>query len=73
MQTHLALAGLAMVVESADRGPTAQAAAFFEQLRKELNQEIARWQELMSKDLSALNSLLRKRNLAVIEIPRENK
>jgi hypothetical protein len=73
MQTHLALAGLAMVVESADRGPTAQAIAFYEQLRKELEQEMARWQEFTSKDLLAMNTLLRKRNLSVIEDPKENK
>jgi hypothetical protein len=73
MQTHLALAGLATAVDSADRGPTAQAIAFYQQLRNDLDRAIARWRELTSKQVVALNALLRKRNLAVIDVPQANK
>jgi photosystem II stability/assembly factor-like uncharacterized protein len=46
MQINLALAGLAIVVESADRAPTAQARAFYVQMRRELDETLARWKEL---------------------------
>ncbi len=73
MQTHLALAGLATAVDSADRGPTAQAIAFYQQLRNDLDRAIARWRELTSKQVVALNALLRKRNLAAIDVPQAKK
>jgi photosystem II stability/assembly factor-like uncharacterized protein len=67
--THLALAGLATAVESADRGPTAQALAFYQQRRTDLDHGLARWEDLRTKDLVALNALLRSRHLAEIQGP----
>jgi len=67
-QTHLALAGLAAVVESADRGPTAQASAFHGELQQDLARELASWTGLTRAPLDTLNILLRKYRLATLAV-----
>ena len=52
------------LVDSADFGPTQQQTAAFEQSCQALNSMLADWQQLKGSDLSALNSLLKERNVA---------
>jgi photosystem II stability/assembly factor-like uncharacterized protein len=54
------LAGLETTVESADREPTQQARELFAEVRGGLAAATARWQQLVTKDLPALNARLRR-------------
>jgi hypothetical protein len=64
-----AIAGFAVVVDSADRAPTEQARTAFEQTRDALQKQLARWQALKQKKLSALNARLREKGLPPIGLP----
>jgi photosystem II stability/assembly factor-like uncharacterized protein len=65
-QLNGALAGLAVVVDSADRPPTEQARTAFEQTREAFQRPLARWRALKQEKLSALNSRLREKGLPPI-------
>jgi hypothetical protein len=51
---------LGQVVESADAAPTAQSYALFKDLRRELDAQLARWHEIATKDVAALNDLMKQ-------------
>ena len=55
-----ALSELITNVGSADAAPTAQAADAFEAYRQLLARQLAGWDNLKGKDLTALNSMLRQ-------------
>jgi hypothetical protein len=57
------LSGLYEVIEGADAAPTTQAVAAVAELQKALDSLLARWQELRSRDIPALNEQLKQANL----------
>ena len=61
-----ALGSLLVLVDSADRAPTAQAATAFETYSKLLQQQLAKWAALKTQDIPALNTLLQQRQLPTI-------
>jgi hypothetical protein len=62
-----ALGSLLTLVESADAAPTAQAASTFVSYNQLLDQQMAKWAAVKTKDIPALNSLLRQRQLPPIK------
>jgi photosystem II stability/assembly factor-like uncharacterized protein len=63
-----ALGSLLSLVEGADAAPTMQAASAFVTYRRLLDQQLVKWRGLKEKDLPALNTLLRQRQLPPIKI-----
>jgi photosystem II stability/assembly factor-like uncharacterized protein len=53
-------------VESADAAPTAQSYVVYEELNGRLQAQLAVWREIQSKDLAALNELIKKNNIPAI-------
>ncbi len=53
-------------VESADTAPTAQSYVVFDELNTRLETQLAVWREVQSKDLTALNELMKKNNVEAI-------
>jgi uncharacterized coiled-coil DUF342 family protein len=53
-------------VESADTAPTAQSYVVFDELNGGLEAQLTVWREIQSKDLVALNDLMRKNNVEAI-------
>jgi photosystem II stability/assembly factor-like uncharacterized protein len=51
------------VVDSADTAPTESEIAVFAELDKQVDAQLARWREVLSKDLPALNDAMRKANV----------
>jgi photosystem II stability/assembly factor-like uncharacterized protein len=66
IQTADQLAALQQTVESADTAPTKACEDVFAELSKRLDQELAAWKDLQSKDLAALNALVQKNNIPAI-------
>jgi hypothetical protein len=60
------LADLQDTVESADTAPTAASYTVFDELNSRLEVQLAAWQEIQSKDLSALNAAIQKANIPAI-------
>ncbi len=60
------LTALASAVESADAAPTRQSYEVFDKLSGELDAQLARWSEIVSKDVAALNEEMRKENIPVL-------
>jgi hypothetical protein len=56
-------------VENADSAPNAAAYERFKELSAQLDGLMAKWQEIESKDLPALNELIRKEKIPVIMLP----
>jgi photosystem II stability/assembly factor-like uncharacterized protein len=54
------------VVDSADTAPTRAELEVFAQLDKQLQAELNKWREVLSKDLPALNDSMRKQDVAVV-------
>ena len=61
------LAGLMGVVESAEAAPTEQSVAVFQQLSRQLGDQLAQLDTLLDRDLDPLNQKLRQANLPVVE------
>jgi hypothetical protein len=53
-------------VESADTAPTAQSYVVFDGLNGRLETQLAAWRDVQSKDLAALNELMKKNNIEAI-------
>ena len=53
-------------VDSADAAPTEGELAVFAQLDQELEAQLAKWREVLSKDLPALNDSMRKASIPLI-------
>ncbi len=68
IQVNNKLMALAGTIESADNAPTEQAYAVFEALNARLAPALARWNEIVAKDLAALNDLARKENVPIVEL-----
>lgn len=62
------LLSLAGAVESADAEPTQQSYEVFKALSRELGAQLAKWNELLTKDVAGFNELARKENIAVISV-----
>jgi len=66
---NAALSELITIIGSADAAPTAQASEAYETYRRLLEKQLADWQLIQSKDLTDLNTLLRRAGLAEISLP----
>ena len=60
------LMALQGTVESADVAPTAQSYVVFDELNARLETQLAAWRDVQSKDLAALNELMKKSNVEAI-------
>ncbi|HEY6945165.1 MAG TPA: hypothetical protein VI431_08490, partial [Candidatus Acidoferrum sp.] len=60
------LMDLQETVESADTAPTAQSYVVFDELNGRLETQLTAWHEIQSKDLVALNELMKKNNVEAI-------
>jgi hypothetical protein len=60
------LMALQGTVESADTPPTAASFVVFEEVNRRLEAQLAAWQEIQSKDLVSLNTLIQKNNIPAI-------
>jgi photosystem II stability/assembly factor-like uncharacterized protein len=54
------------VADSADTAPTRAELEVFAELDKQLQAELTKWREVLSKDLPALNDSMRKQDIAVV-------
>ena len=63
-----ALNALLASVDGADAAPTRQAVSMFNDVNAALAQQVARWQELKTKDAPALNLSLKQSGLAPINL-----
>jgi hypothetical protein len=66
------LHSLLFSVESADALPTRQQYEVYEDLEKETQPLLARYHELISKDLAALNEMVNKQNIPALYMPAGN-
>jgi photosystem II stability/assembly factor-like uncharacterized protein len=57
---------LSGVTDSADTAPTRAELEVFAELSKQLQAELDKWHEVLSKDLPALNDAMRKQDIAVV-------
>jgi photosystem II stability/assembly factor-like uncharacterized protein len=57
---------LDMVVDSADTAPTAAEYAVFADLDPQLEAQLAKWRDVLSKDIPALNEAMQKNNIPLI-------
>jgi photosystem II stability/assembly factor-like uncharacterized protein len=60
------LMALQGTVESADAAPTAQSYVVFDELNSHVEPQLAAWRDIQSKDLAALNDLMKKNNVPAI-------
>jgi photosystem II stability/assembly factor-like uncharacterized protein len=56
--------------DAADAAPTQSTVAVFETLNKQLETQLARWQQVLNTDLPALNQLMHSNNVPAIEAPK---
>ena len=56
-------------VESADAAPTTQQYDVYDELEKQAQPLLARYRELVSKDLRALNEMVNKQNIPALYVP----
>jgi DNA-binding protein H-NS len=56
-------------VESADAAPTKQQYEVFDELEKEAQPLLARYRDLISKDLVALNEMVNKMSVPTLYVP----
>jgi hypothetical protein len=57
---------LGQVVDSADAAPTAAELAVFAELDPQLETQLVKWREVLSKDVPALNDTMQKNNVPLI-------
>ncbi len=60
------LMALHSTVESADAAPTQQSYEVFQSLSGQIEQQVAAWKDLTSKNLVALNEMMRKENVPLV-------
>jgi hypothetical protein len=63
---NIKLASLTSVVASADTAPTQQAYDVFADLSARIDRQLARWQELLAKDISTFNTLVRNADIPAV-------
>jgi hypothetical protein len=66
MAVNDTLTALMALVDGADFAPSEESFAAYRRICKGENEALAAWQELKNKDVTALNSLLGKSNLAAL-------
>ena len=66
------LVDLQGTVESADTAPTDQSYQVFDMLSGQLDDALAKWKDVSSKDVASINDLIRKGNMPVIYISAGN-
>ncbi len=66
MAVNDTLTALMALVDGADFAPSEESFAAYRRICKGENEALAGWQELKSKDVAALNTLLGKSNLTVL-------
>jgi hypothetical protein len=57
------------VLESADAAPTQPDYDTFDGLHKRLEAQLTSWRQIASTDVPAINELVRKENIALVEVP----
>jgi len=62
------LMALHSTVESADAAPTQQSYEVFQELSGKVEGQLAQWREIVSKDLAALNEMMRKENVPGLSV-----
>jgi hypothetical protein len=60
---------LTRVVSSADTAPTQQSYEMFEELSQQLEKQLARWKEIVEKDLAGFNRLVRSEDIPPVILP----
>jgi hypothetical protein len=60
------LIALHSTVESADAAPTQQCYLVFQELSRQMEEPLAKWREVTSEDLPALNETMRKENIPAV-------
>jgi photosystem II stability/assembly factor-like uncharacterized protein len=68
IQLNDKLLALAGVVESADTAPTQASYEVLDDLSKQLDEQLVKWNDVMSKDVAAVNDMMRKENLGPVLI-----
>jgi hypothetical protein len=63
---NIKLASLTSVVASADTAPTQQAYDVFADLSARIDRQLARWQELLAKDIATFNTLVRNADIPAV-------
>ena len=63
------LADLMSTVDSADAAPTQQARAVYDELKSKIDPQLAKWREILEKDLPAVNEQMKKDNVPGISLP----
>ncbi|MGH9453886.1 MAG: hypothetical protein ACRD2O_07950, partial [Terriglobia bacterium] len=63
------LGSLFSTVDSADMAPTAQSYAVYKLLSEQLDAQLAKWKDIQTKDLAALNALARKNRISLVMVP----
>ncbi len=56
-------------LESADAAPTQAEVAVFDQLHGRLEKQVAAWRQIGATDVPAVNDLVRKENISLVEVP----
>jgi hypothetical protein len=64
-----ALDALSHTEDSADSAPTAQMYQVFDMLNRRLEEQLGKWQEILNKDLPALNQLMRSQGVPALQAP----
>jgi photosystem II stability/assembly factor-like uncharacterized protein len=55
------------ILESADAAPTQAEVAVFDQLHGRLEKQVSAWKQIAASDVPAINDLVRKENIALVE------
>jgi len=57
------------IIESANAAPTQAELAVFDQLHRRLEKQVAAWKQIAATDVPAVNDLVRKENISLVEVP----
>ncbi|HZD96296.1 MAG TPA: hypothetical protein VE133_18685, partial [Candidatus Sulfotelmatobacter sp.] len=63
------LVALGGVVDSSDSAPTQASLEVFEMLSKQLDEQLAKWKQILSTDVPAYNDVVRKQDVPAIILP----
>ena len=56
------------MVGSADTAPTQQSYEVFDMLSKQLNEQMSKWQEIVSTDIPAYNNLVKQQEVPALKL-----
>jgi hypothetical protein len=62
------LVALGGVVDSASTAPTQQSYEVFDMLTKQLNEQLAKWQEIVGTDVPAYNNLVKQQDVPALKV-----